>query len=716
MDTGHSESEPAPGRESTGAQGVSKEGPADALLELRAIFQNAAVAIVFTRGGWIRRCNERAAELFGYRAADDLAGQHTAVILKGSADYQRLLAKANPLLTSGEAFHADWEFVRADGIELICNLYGQAVDSADMDKGAVWVIEDVTEKRRTEQALRERQAVLDTTLEYMDQGISIVDADLRCLTTNRRFRELLDLPEWLIQPGTHFAEVMRYNAERGEYGAGDVEEQVQSRVELAKQFKPHELERTRPDGTVIEIRGRPIPGGGFVTVYTDVTKRAQAEERIRYLATHDGLTGLPNRERFSEVLTATVASSQSGQGAFGLLFIDLDRFKIINDSLGHEAGDSLLKEMARRFRECIGEHETIARLGGDEFVVLSRAVSSRQELASLAKKFIAAALDPVTVMGRECRVSASIGACLYPEDGEDEQTLMKHADQAMYQAKDQGKCAYAFYSTAFGTHSFDLMAMEADLRHALDRDELFLVYQPRVDLQTGTITGVEALLRWQHPRYGLVSPAKFITVAEESGLILPIGRWVLRTACTQVTKWSQSGLGPIAMAVNLSPRQFRDEDLLADLDAIVAETGMNPGLLELEITESVIMVNIDHAVATLQEIKDRGSALAIDDFGTGFSSLAHIKHFPIDTLKVDRSFIRDLETDSQDRAITCAIISMGKTLGLDVVGEGVETERQWEFLKEQGCDQVQGFLFSPPVSAEEFAQFYYTGKQSAQLI
>ena len=702
MNSRHVDCKPASGEEGTGAQSRPREEPADALLELRAIFQNAAVAIVFTRGGWIRRCNERAAELFGYRAAEDLAGEHTAVILPSSDDYQRLLAKANPLLTSGEAFHADWDFVRADGVELICNLYGQAVDSTDMDKGAVWVLEDVTEKRRTEQALHERQAVLDATLEYMDQGISIVDADLHGLATNPRFRELLDIPERLCRPGTHFAEVIRYNAERGEYGPGDVNEQVQARVELAKQFEAHDLERTRPDGTVIEIRGRPIPGGGFVTVYTDVTKRAHAEERIRYLATHDGLTGLPNRERFSEVLTATVASAQGDQRTFGLLFIDLDRFKIINDSLGHEAGDSLLKEMARRFRECVGEQETIARLGGDEFVVLASDVSSRQELASLANTFIAAALDPVTVMGRECRVSASIGACLCPDDGEDEQTLMKHADLAMYQAKDQGKCAYAFYSSALGTYSFDLMAMEADLRHALDRDELFLVYQPRIDLRSGAIIGVEALLRWQHPDHGLVPPAKFITVAEESGLILSIGRWVLRTACTQVQEWSRLGLGPLAVAVNLSPRQFRDEGLLADLDAIVAETGMNPELLELEITESVIMVNIDHAVATLQAIKDRGAGLAIDDFGTGFSSLSHIKHFPVDTLKVDRSFIRDLETDSQDRAITCAIISMGKTLGLAVVGEGVETEQQWNFLKEQGCDQFQGFLFSPPLSPADF--------------
>lgn len=700
----HVDSNPASFHGNAKSQSDPGEEPTEALLELRAIFRNTAVAIVFTRGSWIRRCNECAAEIFGYPAADELAGQHASVIFKGSDDYQRLLAKANPLLISGSAFHADWDFIRADGVELICNLYGQAIDSADMDKGAVWVIEDVTEKRRTEKALRERQSVIDATLEYMDQGISIVDADLRCLATNRRFRELLGIPESMLRAGTYFAEIIRYNAERGEYGPGDVDEQVQARVALAKRFEPHDLERTRPDGTVIEIRGRPIPGGGFVTVYTDVTKRAQTEEHIRYLATHDGLTGLPNRERFSQVLTEAVASARNGHRSFGLLFIDLDRFKIINDSLGHEAGDSLLKEMASRFRECVGEQDMIARLGGDEFVVLAGDASNREDLALLAQRFIAAALDPVTVMGRECRVSASIGVCMFPDDADDEQTLMKHADLAMYRAKERGKCVYAFYSSALGTNTFDRMAMEADLRHALDREELFVVYQPKVDIRTGTITGVEALLRWRHPRHGLVPPTKFIAVAEESGLILSIGRWVLRTACAQAMEWSRLRLGPVSMAVNLSPRQFRDEHLLSDLDAIVAETGMDPGLMELEITESVIMVNIRHAVETLQAIKDRGVALAIDDFGTGFSSLSHIKHFPIDTLKVDRSFIRDLGVDSQDRAITSAIISMSKTLGLAVVGEGVETEEQSNFLREQGCDQMQGYLFSRPLTATDLAK------------
>ncbi|WP_290650406.1 EAL domain-containing protein [Aquisalimonas sp.] len=684
--------------------GVHKDTAAQALLELRAIFENAAVAIVFTRGRRIQRCNERAAEMFGFSSPRDLANEPAIVIHKDAESYEQMVAKATPLLAAGQSFHSDWPFRKTDGRELVCNVYGQAVDPSRTDDGAVWVIEDVTENRRTEWALRERQAILNTTMEYMDQGISIVDAHLKVLAVNRRFRDLLDFPEWLCQPGTDFEAFIRYNAERGDYGPGDVEEQVRERVTLAWRFEPHEFERERPDGTVLEIRGRPIPGGGFVTVYTDITKRARAEKRVQYLATHDSLSGLPNRELFSQLLTHTLTSARRYIRAFGVLFIDLDRFKLINDTLGHEAGDQLLKEMASRFKNCSRESDVVARLGGDEFVVLIQEVDDREHAAAIADKFAAAALEPVTIMGRECRTTASIGICLFPDDAQDEQTLMKNADIAMYRAKEAGKNTHHFYCPLLDSRSFDPMAMEVDLRRALEHNQFSLAYQPRLDLETGAITAVEALLRWEHPQHGTIPPCNFIPIAEETGLIVPIGKWVLQTACAQNVAWAQAGLPPVRMAVNLSPRQFRDQNLLKDLAATLHDSDLDPNRLELEVTESVIMFNIDHAVDKLNAIRAWGVRLAIDDFGTGFSSLSHIRDFPIDTLKIDRSFIRKLGTDPEDQAITKAIISMGSTLNLRVVAEGVESREQLDFLRQQACHEMQGFYFSKPVEPAQFAK------------
>ncbi|MDN3517295.1 EAL domain-containing protein [Aquisalimonas lutea] len=682
--------------------GQARDDASQALLELRAIFDNAAVAILFSRGRWIQRCNQRAAALFGYDAPEALAGQPAAWIHKSAETYEELISTAAPLFAAGEPFHSDWEFRQADGTALVCNVYGQAVDPAHIDEGAVWVIEDVTDARRNEQLLRERQAILDTTMEYMDQGISIVDADLRMLAANRRFQELLEFPDWLCQPGTPFSEFIRYNAERGDYGPGDVDEQVRARVELAGRFEPHEFQRERPDGTVLEIRGRPVPGGGFVTVYTDVTKRARAEERAQYLATHDSLTGLPNRDLFNELLTHTLTSARRYGRAFAVLFIDLDRFKIINDTLGHEAGDALVREMAERFTACVRDSDVIARLGGDEFIVLIEEVDDERQAAATARKLNAAALEPVTIMGRECRVTASVGISLFPDDAQDGPSLMRNADIAMYQAKEDGKNAYQFYSRVTRSRASDPMAMEADLRRAIERDELSLTYQAKLGLATDTIVGVEALVRWQHPEQGTLQPAQFIPIAEETGLILGIGKWVLRQACAQHVAWTAAGLPPVSVAVNLSPRQFRDDNLLDDLDAILRETGMDPAYLELEVTESVVMFNVEEAVDKLHAIKRRGVRLAIDDFGTGFSSLSHIKHFPVDTLKVDRSFIRDLAVDADDRAITRAIIAMGATLGLGVVAEGVETREQYDFLRDYACDQIQGYYFSKPVAEPDF--------------
>jgi diguanylate cyclase (GGDEF)-like protein/PAS domain S-box-containing protein len=458
------------------------------------------------------------------------------------------------------------------------------------------------------------------------------------------------------------------------------------------------------EGSVYLIKnalGEPV---GFRGILRDVTERRRSEERIQYLATHDGLTDLPNRVMFSELLHLEIETARRYERRFAVLFIDLDRFKFVNDTLGHAAGDTLLKEMAVRLKDSLRASDVVARLGGDEFVVLLQEAGDASQVAAAARKILSATMKPIEIAGQECRVTASIGICMYPADAADEESLMKNADMAMYLAKEAGKNNYQFYSAEIQSRSIEKMAMETRLRNALARGELSLNYQAKLDLKTEMITGVEALMRWTSPELGSVSPMQFIPVAEETGLIVPLGMWALRTACAQNRAWQREGLPPVCMAVNLSPRQFADPDLVADVTSVLKDTGMAPELLELEITESMVMHDSDRAVKLLGEIKALGVRLAIDDFGTGYSSLAQLKRFPIDTIKVDRSFIREIPNDAEDKAITEAIIAMGRSLSLTVVAEGVETEQQQTFLREHLCDEMQGYYFSKPVPPEQFAE------------
>jgi diguanylate cyclase (GGDEF)-like protein/PAS domain S-box-containing protein len=459
----------------------------------------------------------------------------------------------------------------------------------------------------------------------------------------------------------------------------------------------------------ISISGAPVfdPAGafkGYRGVGKDITARKRDEERIQYLANHDALTALPNRAMFNEVLGLSLQAAHRYHRSFAVLFLDLDRFKIINDTLGHEAGDLLLKEMGARLTDTVRSSDVVARLGGDEFVLLIQEVSEAKQVEAVARKILSALIKPMFIGGQECRVTASIGICMYPADAADEQALMKNADIAMYRAKEDGKNTYKFYSEETNVHSFERLALETSLRRGLERSEFFLHYQAKLDLHTMQITGVEALVRWQHPDLGMVPPGQFIPLAEETGLIVPIGKWVLETACAQNVAWQKDGLPALRMAVNLSARQFADENLLADIAGALEHSAMAPELLELELTESMVMQNAERAEKVLASIKQLGVRLAIDDFGVGYSSLTHLKRFPIDTLKVDRSFIRDIPQDSEDRAITEAIIAMGRSLKLTVVAEGVETLEQQTFLQGQDCDEMQGFYFSKPILADQFAE------------
>jgi len=570
------------------------------------------------------------------------------------------------------------------------------------------------ERRRSEKELAFERDLLRGLMENMPEHIFFKDRELRYLRINHLTAKELRLKDPGQAVGRRIGELLASDK------AAEIEEDERSVIETGEPVIDREEHFNIPgyrevwiSKTLAPIRDADGRVGAIVGVARDITARKEADARIQYLATHDGLTGLPNRMMFGQVLELAVKSAQRYSRRFAVMFIDLDRFKIINDTLGHAAGDVLLKEAAARFSGCLRAGDVLARLGGDEFVVLVQEVTDAVQAGVVARKILSEAIKPVTILGQECRVTASVGVCLYPEGGADEQSLMKNADAAMYVAKEEGKNNFQFYEPGRRSPSLERMTLEAHLRVALERGEFVLHYQPKVDMQ-GRITGMEALLRWQQPEMGLLQPLQFIALAEETGLIVPIGRWVMRTACAQNAAWQRQGLPPLCMAVNLSPRQFHDPELISDVAAALGDVGLEARWLELEITEGMVMHDIDRAARLLEAIKDLGVKIALDDFGTGYSSLAQLKRFPIDTLKVDRSFIRALPNDAEDKAITAAILAMGQSLSLTIVAEGVETPEQENFLRAHACDQMQGYYFGKPVSSDEFTSLLQ--RQSQQTV
>ena len=438
-------------------------------------------------------------------------------------------------------------------------------------------------------------------------------------------------------------------------------------------------------------------------------------KRVEYLAYYDGLTSLPNRSLFNKLLTQAISQAQRHHRQLAVAFIDLDRFKQINDTLGHEAGDELLTEVASRLKGCLRDSDAVARLGGDEFVVLLSDLMEETYAATVAQKIVTAFVKPFTLLGQEFSVTASIGISTYPTDGLDEQTLTKNADIAMYQAKQDGKNRFQFYSENLNANSLGRLALEASLRRALEKKEFTLEYQTKRELVHGQITGMEALLRWEHPELGLVAPMQFLPIAEETGLIVPIGKWVLQTACQQNVAWQNLGLQRLSVAVNLTARQFGDEHLLRDIASVLDSTRMEPCLLELEIHESLLLGENERTLRTLTQLKALGVKIAIDDFGSGYCSLASLQRFPLDTIKIDRSYTRDIAMRGMHSGMTKAIIDMGKSLSLTVVAQGVETQEQAEFLRTQACDEFQGFYFNKPLSAHKFTELLWAQEPGATL-
>jgi diguanylate cyclase (GGDEF)-like protein/PAS domain S-box-containing protein len=470
------------------------------------------------------------------------------------------------------------------------------------------------------------------------------------------------------------------------------------------------------EDSVAPIHNREGQPTGAVIVFRDVSAARAMVVQMTHSAEHDFLTGLPNRMLLNDRVNQAIALAPRHDKKVAVLFLDLDGFKHINDSLGHPIGDKLLQSIAKRLVDCVRSSDTVSRQGGDEFVVLLSEMEQSEDAAISALRILQAVAEAHTIDQHDLHVTASIGVSVFPDDGKDAETLIKNADTAMYQAKENGRQSYQFFKPAMNVRAVERQSIEENLRRALERQEFALHYQPKIDLRTGKISGAEALIRWTHPVRGSVSPAQFIPVAEDCGLILPIGQWVLREACKQARAWVDAGLPLTSMAVNISSMEFRDDNFLESVFATLSETGLDPKSLELELTESVLMKRAESAASVLKTLRARGVQIAVDDFGTGYSSLSYLRKFPIDALKIDQSFVRQITSTPDDTTIVTAVISMGRSLKLRVVAEGVETQEELSFLQARQCDEAQGYYFSRPVLPKQFAMLLKTGIPESAVV
>ncbi len=614
----------------------------------------------------------------------------------------------------------------------------RAMDSLVLTSGAVekdlQTIECLTLIRANLEELESehRSYILSGDVAHLSKGQDVLSAtrlmlgDLSRLTGDAaRTQAIQRLDELIVTESGRYKKIALIHRTRGESAAlNEVRASTKARLldrmylqvaELAKTEETALLLRTaqvRKSSGVSKTTNYVASGFNmgllcfvFYLVYREVRERKQAEDALRFTATHDPLTGLANRILFAERFEAAMCQAKVSQQPLAILFIDLDRFKNINDTLGHEAGDRLLKEVGLRLAACTSAIGMVARQGGDEFVVLIGNLVHLNPVNEICDGILAEVTKPMTLEGGEFYVTASIGISVYPADGDDSETLLKHADIAMYRAKERGKNTYQFYTQSINDHSFERLELESALRYALRRNELSMHYQPKVDPRTRQVVGLEALLRWQHPELGAIPPDKFIPLAEETGVIVEIGAWAIRTVCAHRQAWKEMGLPHLRVAVNLSARQFVQSSLLDDVRQALKQARLDAGWLELEITESTVMHDPDQALKLLCEFKKMGVYLTMDDFGTGYSSLAYLKRFPLDCVKIDRSFIRGVPGDASDCAITRTIINMAHSLQLKVVAEGVENFAQADFLIQQNCDEVQGYYYSRPLPEDDLVDY-----------
>lgn len=645
--------------------------------------------------------SEGCVRLTGYQPDDLLLnGRVSYEEITHAADRERVRAAIHEALAKHRRFEVEYRIVRADGTIRWVWERGTAIRGAHGEVVALeGIIEDITERTEATLALREAERRYRSLFDNAIEGIFRTTPDGHYLDANPALARIygFDSPQELMESLRDIRSQLYVDPAR--------REEFMRIVKARGSISGFESQVYRKNGDVIWIseNARAVfDGAGNVLHYEgtveDVTERRLYQTRIEQQANYDTLTGLANRSLLNDRLQQAIFTAASYGTRLAVVFVDLDRFKFINDSLGHHVGDQLLKEMAERFKTCVREFDTVARLGGDEFVLLINGQSGPDGVATGMERMLEVISKPWRTVQGEFEVTCSIGVALYPDDGEDATTLLKHADSAMYRAKEHGRNNFQFFTNELNQLMKERFELENNLRRALDRGQFELLYQPRVDLATRKVIGCEALIRWQLPGRGVVSPSRFIPVAEEIGLIAPIGRWVLHTACAQNKAWQDSGFEPCVVSVNVSPRQFRRDDLVETIREVLADTRLEPRYLEIELTENMVMHDAARMVQMLYAIKRLGVQIAVDDFGTGYSSLSYLKRFPVDRLKVDRSFVQDIAVDADDAAIVRTIIALGHNLGLKVVAEGVETEEQIAFLSANACDELQGYYFSQPIS------------------
>jgi len=563
-------------------------------------------------------------------------------------------------------------------------------------------------QRLTEQEneIRQQGQQLDVALNNMAHGLCMFDEQFRLLVCNARYLELMRLSPDLVKPGVTLREILQHNVDVGNLPA-PAEAHYEEYLRELNQHGAVAFERVLLDGRTIAIRHHPMPAGGWVATYEDITERKETEAKILQLARHDELTGLANRRVFGEKVNEALARVRRGQ-TLTVLLLDLDNFKIVNDTLGHSAGDALLKTAAQRLQDCVRETDVVARLGGDEFAVLLGDLE-RNESGVVADRIIRSLASPFDVEGHHVVIGTSIGMALAPHDGDDAESLLKNADMALYQAKEEGRGICRSFVPAMNIRLQEQRKLELDLRGAVERGEFELYYQPLVAAHSGEITGFEALLRWFHPERGMISPADFIPLAEDTGIIAPLGEWVIRTACAQAASWPAD----LKVAVNLSPAQFRNKSIGLIVASALGSTGLAPRRLELEITESALLQDSDATGAALHELRGLGVRIAMDDFGTGYSSLSYLRSFPFDRIKIDRAFVQDLGRKPDCIAIFETIVGLGRGLGIATTAEGVETPEQLRVVADLGCSEVQGFLLGAPGPASRVPELLQAGRIKA---
>jgi diguanylate cyclase (GGDEF)-like protein/PAS domain S-box-containing protein len=668
------------------------------LAEQSAILDNVMFGVMFVRHQRVVSVNRRCEELFGY-PNDSLTGGTTALIFPSQDTFDAVCQQDYAVLGEGKYVTEERQYRHRDGSVFWCLVSGFALDALRPQEGSIWVFADITERKLAEEKLR----LSATVLEHIADGVMVTDTAGRIVAVNPAFTqitgyseaEVLGVPSSLSCQGRYDTEFYRGLWEELRttgFGRGDIWNERKNGDTYLESL------------TVSAVRDTAGAITHYVAVFSDITKVRQSQDKLDHMAHHDPLTSLPNRLLFHDRLNHALQRATRVQQQLAVLFIDLDRFKNVNDTLGHHVGDELLKQVALALAGQLREGDTLARLGGDEFIVLLENVDAFGA-GHVAEKLVTMFEQPFIVADYELFVTGSVGISVFPDDAADLNLLIRNADVAMYQAKARGRNGYQFYAPSMTGEGVERLRLEAMLRRSIEKNEIFLNYQPQVEMETGRLVGVEALVRWHNPELGLVPPSRFIPVAEDTGFINQLGKWVLEEACRQMVRWERAGLVVPKMAVNLSVKQFERGSIVGMVGAILRETGLAPQRLQLEVTESVIM-NTGDALAFIKDLHAIGVGLAIDDFGTGYSSLAYLKQLPVQTLKIDRSFIQDIATDSNDEAITIAIIQLGKSLNLSVIAEGVETEEQAVFLQRHGCRHAQGYHFARPARADAILEHW----------